>query len=151
MAFMDLNPFKDITLKGSGHQMYLATETDPSQMTFPKGWYVAKGYLRNKHTSSGVYTEIPIFDNLGHMWFGVSPIQSADQVAGRDFNVSTLMDVILAMNQNCKMTDLRTITFKKRPKNLRILEGWEITMSGNIFRPRIVLSSGTNVLTIIIR
>lgn len=150
-AFIGLNPFKDITLNGSGYRMYLATESDPSKMVFPVGWYTAKGYLRNKHTSTGIYSEIPIFDNLGHMWYGCSPMRSADQVAGKDFSASTLMDVIIAMNPNCEMTGLRTLTFRKRPKSLNIIEGWEITMGGNIFRPRIILSSGTNVLTIIIR
>ena len=66
-AFMGVNPYKGITLKGNGYDMYLETDDDPSKMIFPKGWYTAKGYLRNKHMSSGIYTEIPLFDNLGQI------------------------------------------------------------------------------------
>ena len=150
-AFMGVNPYKGITLKGNGYDMYLETDDDPSKMIFPKGWYTAKGHLRNKHMSSGIYTEIPLFNNLGNMWYSCSSVHGADQVAGKDFSVSTLMDVIIAMNPNSEMTDLRTVTIRKRPKDLNVVEGWQITMGGNIFRPRITLSSGTNVLTIIIR
>lgn len=47
----------------------ITSSVSPERLTFPKGWYVAKGNFRNKHQStSGIYEEVPILDVNGNPW-----------------------------------------------------------------------------------
>ena len=47
----------------------IITDTEPKDLVYPEGWYYAKGFLRNKHTSStGVYDEILMVKSNGVYW-----------------------------------------------------------------------------------
>ena len=47
----------------------LITDVEPKDLTYPEGWYYAKGNFRNKHTSTtGVYYEIPMKKSDGTYW-----------------------------------------------------------------------------------
>lgn len=48
---------------------YIVTDVKPLLLTYPEGWYYAKGNFRNKHTSStGIYEEIPMVKSNGDCW-----------------------------------------------------------------------------------
>ncbi len=41
----------------------------PTKLRYPKGWYYAKGTIRNKHnTSSGAYSEVILLTITGETW-----------------------------------------------------------------------------------
>ena len=69
-VFKELNK-SDITLKpqpGSS-EILIITDKEPRQLTYPEGWYYAKGSLRNKHTSStGAYCEFYMFTSDMTPW-----------------------------------------------------------------------------------
>ncbi|MBR3280861.1 MAG: hypothetical protein IKI57_03300 [Clostridia bacterium] len=47
----------------------IVTDTEPMDLTYPEGWYFAKGNFRNKHTSTtGMYSEIPMKKADGTYW-----------------------------------------------------------------------------------
>lgn len=47
----------------------IVTDVDPNDLTYPEGWYFAKGTFRNKHnTTTGMYDEIPIIKSDGGSW-----------------------------------------------------------------------------------
>lgn len=48
---------------------YIVTDVEPKDLTYPEGWYYAKGCFRNKHTSTtGIYEEIPMRKPNGESW-----------------------------------------------------------------------------------
>jgi len=54
---------------GSADGLLLVTDCDPDELTYPEGWYFAKGTYRNKHnTTTGYYSEIPMFKTSGERW-----------------------------------------------------------------------------------
>lgn len=47
----------------------LITDVSPKDLTYPEGWYYAKGCFRNKHQSStGLYDEIIMMTSSGEFW-----------------------------------------------------------------------------------
>ena len=47
----------------------IVTDEEPKGLIYPEGWYFAKGYFRNKHTSStGAYEEILMMKKDGTLW-----------------------------------------------------------------------------------
>lgn len=47
----------------------LISYADPNELTYPEGWYFAKGQFRNKHnTTSGLYESMPIHRPRGLLW-----------------------------------------------------------------------------------
>lgn len=54
-----------------GSERVLISKVHPDQLTYPEGWYFAKGCFRNKHnSSSGIYDEIPLLKENGDRWEG---------------------------------------------------------------------------------
>jgi hypothetical protein len=54
---------------GSDDSFVLVTDSDPNELTYPEGWYFAKGVYRNKHNSTtGCYSEVPMFKSTGERW-----------------------------------------------------------------------------------
>ena len=69
-VFMSLNPE---IVKVRRHKVFLqltiVTDVEPKELTYPEGWYYAKGRFRNKHTSStGAYSEIVMRKSDGTLW-----------------------------------------------------------------------------------
>ena len=59
------------TLKGG--MKVLVTNTEPSELIYPEGWYYAKGALRNKHNSTtGFYDEVYMVNSSGDMWGNIA-------------------------------------------------------------------------------
>ena len=59
-VFEMLNPRVKIVKLYDFHKAIM-TEVEPKNLTYPEGWYYAKGNFRNKHTSSnGIYYEVPM-------------------------------------------------------------------------------------------
>ena len=55
--------------KRSWFNVELITDIEPKYLTYPEGWYYAKGCFRNKHMStSGIYEEIPMLKSNGDSW-----------------------------------------------------------------------------------
>lgn len=49
--------------------MVIVTDVEPKDLIYPEGWYYAKGYFRNKHTSStGRYDEVRMVNSKGESW-----------------------------------------------------------------------------------
>lgn len=47
----------------------IITDVEPKNLTYPEGWYYAKGCFRNKHMSStGMYEELPMYKTNGERW-----------------------------------------------------------------------------------
>ncbi|MBR3248798.1 hypothetical protein IKF89_02085 [Candidatus Saccharibacteria bacterium] len=47
----------------------LVSYVEPSELTYPEGWYFAKGTFRNKHnTTKGLYESMPIHKPGGLLW-----------------------------------------------------------------------------------
>lgn len=68
-VFVMLNPGK-LSLKGFvssiGKVTGIVTTVEPKELTYPEGWYYAKGRFTNKHNSSnGVYYSVFMFDQNG--------------------------------------------------------------------------------------
>ena len=52
-----------------GCSYILRTDVEPKKLTYPEGWYYAKGTFRNKHLSTnGVYGEANMEKNDGSYW-----------------------------------------------------------------------------------
>ena len=49
VEFMSEHPFNFASLPMVG---VLVTDKDPDELTYPEGWYFAKGTFRNKHNTS---------------------------------------------------------------------------------------------------
>ena len=65
VAYLPFNPFN---LNGPECGAILSV-VDPRELTYPEGWYFAKGNFRNKHnTVSGRYEEIPVYRPNGEPW-----------------------------------------------------------------------------------
>lgn len=67
-VFKMLNPGKvDVVQRPYGK--VIVTDIEPKNLTYPEGWYYAKGTFRNKHTSStGIYCEIDMEKSNGKSW-----------------------------------------------------------------------------------
>ena len=66
--FALLNP-TTVTIDWSEGDAVIVTNVDPDQLTYPEGWYYAKGCLRNQHTSTtGVYSEVAMVDSAYQPW-----------------------------------------------------------------------------------
>ena len=47
----------------------IVTDIEPKDLVYPEGWYFAKGWFRNKHTSStGRYDEVLMMKSNGACW-----------------------------------------------------------------------------------
>ena len=47
----------------------IITDVEPKDLTYPEGWYYAKGSFRNKHMSTtGAYHEIPMWKSDKTPW-----------------------------------------------------------------------------------
>lgn len=47
----------------------IVTDVEPKDLVYPEGWYYAKGFFRNKNTSStGAYDEILMMKSNGIYW-----------------------------------------------------------------------------------
>lgn len=69
-VFMALNPE---IVKVRRHKVFLhltiVTDVEPKELTYPEGWYYAKGRFRNKHMSTtGAYSEITMRKSDGTLW-----------------------------------------------------------------------------------
>ena len=63
-----LNPGK-ITIKAIGTGFAIVTNCEPRILTYPEGWYYAKGAYTNKHkSSSGLYQAVPMMREDGRSW-----------------------------------------------------------------------------------
>ena len=63
-----LNPGK-ITIKAIGMGFAIVTNTEPRILTYPEGWYYAKGVFTNKHQSTtGLYAAVPMMREDGRLW-----------------------------------------------------------------------------------
>lgn len=48
---------------------FIVTDVEPKDLTYPEGWYYAKGAFRNKHLSStGMYEESRMRTSNGEYW-----------------------------------------------------------------------------------
>lgn len=66
--FALLNP-KVVTIDWSEGDAVIITDAEPDQLTYPEGWYYAKGCLRNKHTSTtGLYSEVAMVNSAYQPW-----------------------------------------------------------------------------------
>lgn len=65
--FVMLNPSVRL-LKISVAKYIIVTDVEPGELIFPEGWYYAKGTFRNKHNSSGIYYEVPMYTTSGVSW-----------------------------------------------------------------------------------
>jgi len=64
-----LNPRVKITWASGSYLRTIVTDVEPKDLTYPEGWYYAKGCFRNKHTSTtGIYSEIPMEKSDGSSW-----------------------------------------------------------------------------------
>lgn len=51
----------------------IVTDVEPKDLVYPEGWYYAKGFFRNKHTSStGAYDEILMLKSNGKLWGNIA-------------------------------------------------------------------------------
>ena len=58
----------------------IVTDIEPSALTYPEGWYYAKGNFRNKHNSTtGRYYEIHMVKSNGEPWKETAKYCTADQ------------------------------------------------------------------------
>lgn len=68
--FEMLNPGKVMVkrkLKGVG--TVIITDTEPKDLTYPEGWYYAKGRFTNKHHSTtGLYSEVEMYTSEDKSW-----------------------------------------------------------------------------------
>lgn len=47
----------------------LVSDIKPTELTYPEGWYYAKGAFRNKHQSTtGLYEEVSMVKSNGEPW-----------------------------------------------------------------------------------
>lgn len=47
----------------------IITDIEPNKLTYPEGWYYAKGCFRNKSTSTtGLYEELIMLKSNGDFW-----------------------------------------------------------------------------------
>ena len=69
LVFKSLNYGKlELYIDGYGNR-YIITDVEPKHLTYPEGWYYAKGAFRNKHNSTtGVYEEICMRKTNGDFW-----------------------------------------------------------------------------------
>ena len=59
------------------HLLSITTDTEPKDLTYPEGWYYAKGCFRNKHESTtGIYSEVEMFKSDGTPWRKVAKYQT---------------------------------------------------------------------------
>jgi hypothetical protein len=67
--FKVLNFFA-VSVKKDGYGNYaIFSSLPPNILTYPKGWYYAKGCFRNKHNStSGAYSEVIMLAPNGRSW-----------------------------------------------------------------------------------
>lgn len=50
-------------------QYQIVTDVEPKDLTYPEGWYYAKGAFRNKHMSTtGMYQEARMRTSSGESW-----------------------------------------------------------------------------------
>lgn len=53
----------------TGCYKLITTDTEPSKLRYPEGWYYGKGCFRNKHESTtGIYDEVPMVTSSGDYW-----------------------------------------------------------------------------------
>lgn len=53
----------------TNRRISIVTDTEPKDLTYPEGWYYAKGCLTNKHKStSGMYAAVDMFKTNGDIW-----------------------------------------------------------------------------------
>jgi len=63
-TFEMLNPGK-VHVNVQETECFIVTDVHPDDLTYPEGWYFAKGAFRNKHTSTtGIYQEAPMLGNI---------------------------------------------------------------------------------------
>ena len=68
-VFQMLNPGQVIVPVNDCYESAIITDTQPKELTYPEGWYYAKGCFRNKHMSStGMYDEIRMETSDGREW-----------------------------------------------------------------------------------
>ena len=64
-----LNPRVSTVWTHGVERRAVITDTEPKDLTYPEGWYYAKGNFRNKHTSTtGIYAEVPMMKSDGTDW-----------------------------------------------------------------------------------
>ena len=65
----ELNPGKVEVKKSVYGDLSIVTDVEPKDLTYPEGWYYAKGDFRNKHQSTtGLYEECPMTTSKGKSW-----------------------------------------------------------------------------------
>ena len=71
-VFEMLNPGKvRVKVPGDGWctRYFIVTDVEPKDLTYPEGWYYAKGTFRNKHQSTtGFYEEAIMRTSDGEFW-----------------------------------------------------------------------------------
>ena len=68
-VFVALNPGKVTEVCTHRHHMKIITNTEPMDLTYPEGWYYAKGTVRHKHQSTtGFYSEVDMLTEDGVSW-----------------------------------------------------------------------------------
>lgn len=70
-VFVMLNPGKVRIHKHTytDGNVSIVTDVEPKDLTYPEGWYYAKGYFTNKHNSTtGMYSAIVMFNENYDIW-----------------------------------------------------------------------------------
>lgn len=57
----------------SVYRIEIVTDVEPKDLTYPEGWYYAKGCFRNKHQSTtGRYSEARMVKSDGESWRNIA-------------------------------------------------------------------------------
>ncbi|MGN1269988.1 MAG: hypothetical protein ACI4UU_03885 [Clostridia bacterium] len=68
-VFEMLNPGKVKVTESEFFGKVIVTAIEPKELTYPEGWYYAKGNYRNKHQSTtGQYDEMMVVKPNGNVW-----------------------------------------------------------------------------------
>ncbi len=63
-----LNP-NNVKFHNRAFGEWVVTDTEPSQLTYPEGWYYKNGYFLNKgQSTNGFFKEIVMMTSKGDFW-----------------------------------------------------------------------------------
>lgn len=66
--FVQMNGSSVVLVQHDSYET-LVTDVNPKQLSYPDGWYYAKGSFRNKHNSTtGTYSEVTMQKSNGEYW-----------------------------------------------------------------------------------
>ena len=64
LIFQELND--GVTLVKRADGVYIMTDKNLADLKYPEGWYFAEGTFRNKHNTTGAYSEVSVIDSFGN-------------------------------------------------------------------------------------